>query len=235
MKAGGRAPAIGTNATITSHMTRADRADLQKVAQARGKQAKAHVDVYAKQLRADFEEQLSAIYSFDQEEVWKQAVLAAAAAVKEAQREADEAIAARCEELGIPAAFRPSLNISVGWSSRGENLVNERRVELRRKAETRIAAVAAEAKAAIDAAVLNTTTELLVSGLSTDEARKLAELLPTVEELMPPIDIRDLKSVSMIAAKGESRNAYWNQYEARRALEARNAAWLAEAGLADDE
>jgi hypothetical protein len=39
----------------------------------------------------------------------------------------------RCNALGIPAKFRPEY--SSGWTYRGENFHNERRVELRKVAQ----------------------------------------------------------------------------------------------------
>jgi hypothetical protein len=61
---------------------------------------------------------------------------------------ATNAIDEECERLGIPKQFRPG--IAIGWRSHGENAVRERRVELRRVAQTRIAAIEKSARQEIE-------------------------------------------------------------------------------------
>jgi hypothetical protein len=69
------------------------------------------------ELLAEFEQQLASVYSYDQHRTWKAATEAAGKAVSEAKKQ----IAARCEELGIPARFAPT--VEYVWSGRGENAV----------------------------------------------------------------------------------------------------------------
>jgi hypothetical protein len=64
---------------------------------------------------AELEQQLASIYRYDQDEVWQEAAKAAQKVIGPAQ----EAVAARCKELGIPERFAPSINWT--WSGRGEN------------------------------------------------------------------------------------------------------------------
>lgn len=106
-------------------MTRSDRDQLLRVLRQRVKVAKTEVDQRAAELRADFERQLAARYTFG-DEAW-QAITAEA---KLAVDEADARIADICRERGIPAEFRPGLNL--GWYGRGENAAKERRGELRK-------------------------------------------------------------------------------------------------------
>jgi hypothetical protein len=80
-------------------MTKADRESLQKVCRLRAKVAKADVVALAAQRKAAFEKEMATIYSFDDDSVWKQAMLAATAAVEEAK----QVIHRRCKELGIPS------------------------------------------------------------------------------------------------------------------------------------
>ena len=64
-------------------------------------------------------------------EVWSAAADSGRKAIEIAQATVDD----RCEELGIPKRFRPS--IQAVWSGRGENAVKSRRDELRRVAQTK--------------------------------------------------------------------------------------------------
>jgi hypothetical protein len=95
--------------------------------------AKTAVAARAAQLVADFETQLDMHFGYDTDEVWKAAVEKALAAVAEAQ----VTVAAQCRELGIPSEISPGIDI--GWRSRGQNAVRDRRAELRRLAYKHIA------------------------------------------------------------------------------------------------
>lgn len=79
-----------------SEITKAERTDLAKLARLRERVAKEDAGVRAAELKTDLEKQLSAIYSFDQDEVWQ----AATEAVEEAAAQANDAISARCAEMG---------------------------------------------------------------------------------------------------------------------------------------
>jgi len=113
-------------------MTRGDRQELAKLARLRERVAKADASRRAAELKADFEQQIAAIYSFDDDDVWR----ASRAAVSEETDRANAAITQRCRELGIPDEFAPS--VASGWISRGQNAAKGRRDELRRVAYTRI-------------------------------------------------------------------------------------------------
>ena len=91
------------------------------------------------ELLADFENQMGQEYRFDEDEVWEKATKAAEREVAKAQAQ----VAARCRELGIPDRFAPAL--SLDWHDRGyDNLLEKRRDELRRMAQTQIEAIEAE-------------------------------------------------------------------------------------------
>src|SRR4051794_20621472 len=102
-------------------MTNSERNSLLQVLRMRARVAKADLASRSATLRADCEAQLAAIYHWDQDDVWREAVTAANEAVEVAKRQ----IAQRTRELGIPAAFRPDLNVS--WYGRGENASTSRR------------------------------------------------------------------------------------------------------------
>jgi hypothetical protein len=84
-------------------MTRLEREDLRRLARYQATLAKAAAGRRAAELRADFKEQLAAIFLFDDDAVWKAAMVAADEAVDGAKKR----IAARCNELGIPQRFHP--------------------------------------------------------------------------------------------------------------------------------
>jgi hypothetical protein len=103
-------------------------------------------------------------YRYDQDEVWKAATEAAAAAVAVAK----QTVADRCAELGIPARFAPTVGFS--WRERGENLVKERRDELRLVAKSRIAAIEKAACTKIEMLCLDAQSQILAHGLTSASA-----------------------------------------------------------------
>ncbi len=161
-----------------SKMTRAERDDLIQILKGRRRVAKHAVDQRAAELLADFEQQLATEYKIDAT-AWKDLTTAANLAVKAADHE----LARRCRELGIPEHFRPGLSLS--WYNRGENADRQRRVELRRVAETRIAALAKAALTAIETKALDGQERLVQGALESAEAQAFMASMPTVEMLMP--------------------------------------------------
>ncbi len=176
---------IGSNA-----MTRAERTDLGALIRRREKLLKTAAKQRALELIADFEKQISAVFSYDDDETWGKAYSAAEHAVNEAKA----VVAQRCRELGIPAEFAPDL--SLGWYGRGENAVNQRRTELRRVAKTKIDALEARAKTEIERVSVEQQTALISDGLTSEAAQAFLAQMPTAENLMPMIDIEQIKSLS---------------------------------------
>lgn len=168
-------------------MTRGERDDLARVARLRAKVARTNVGQREAELLADVEEQLAAEYAFT-DEAWADLTKGAAEAVAEADRQ----VAELCRQRGIPEDFRPGL--TVGWYGRGRNAVPARRAELRKVAQTRIAAAAKAAKAAIEAREADVLTELLAGGLTSDAARSFLESIPSAAALMPPLQVRELET-----------------------------------------
>jgi hypothetical protein len=164
----------GSNNHAGTPISRAERQDLLKIARLRQKVAISETGQREAELRADFEQQLASIYSFDNNETWA----AAAKAAQAAAARADSEIKAECQKLGIPARFAPGM--SCLWYGRGENASAQRRVELRKVATTRIAAIAARARAEIERASAAIQSELLTIGMS-DEARALLDKMPNAQ------------------------------------------------------
>jgi predicted nucleic acid-binding Zn ribbon protein len=118
------------------------------------------------------------------------------AAAKKAAAEANTALAVRCRERGIPEDFQPRL--SLGWRDRGENVFGERRAELRKVAQTQVAALVKEAKLAIDREAAEQLTQLASMGIISQEARAFLGNMPRAEELLPPIDALKLPGDKLV-------------------------------------
>lgn len=170
-------------------MTKAERTELGQLIRKRERVMKAAAAERSAHLLAEVERNLAAVYAFDDDAVWQKATEAAQKAVREAR----QTIIDRCGELGIPAEFAPGLNL--GWYGRGQNASASRRAELRKVAQSRIAAMEREAKTKIERLSLEAQTEVIANGLETDAARAFLEKVSTVDDLMPSLDVQEIKSL----------------------------------------
>lgn len=186
MTGGLRGWAAAPPSTLPAAMTTAERTSICVILRRREKLQKAAAAARAAELRADAERQLSAMFSYDADAVWKKAYEAAQAEVHKAKL----AIAARCAELGIPKQFAPGLGM--GWYRRGENVVAERRAELRRLAYARIDAMQRDAIVQIEMRSVELQEQVMRGGFATDAAHKFLDALPAPASLMPPVDVRQL-------------------------------------------
>lgn len=169
-------------------MTRHEREGLAKLMRQRERVAKGAAAARSAHLLAEFEAQLDRRYSYNEDEVWG----AAATAAKEVVAQAQIAIAKRCEDLGIPRQFAPGL--SVGWYDRGRNAMAAERAEMRRLAKRRIEEIEAKARTVIEAASIEAQERLMLGGFTTDAARTYVESLPSVEALMPSVDVAQVQA-----------------------------------------
>jgi hypothetical protein len=170
---------------MTNGMTRGEREDLQRLVRQREKVLKSAAKQRSKELLADFESQIAAEYRFDDDAVWAAAAKAAEIEIGKAQQR----VSARCQELGIPKQFAPSLHLS--WSHRGYgNSLAERRAELRRSAQAQIAGMEQAAVVNIELASVEAQTQITVAGLTSEAARGFLSELPSVESLMPALSYR---------------------------------------------
>lgn len=185
--------------TDQDRMTRTERQELGQLIRKRERVMKAQVAERGAAMLAEFENQIGAIYSFDQDETWAKAMQEAEKAVEEGNK----VVAARCKELGIPKEFAPS--IAMAWFERGQNMVAARRTELRRMAKTRIAAIEKEAISKIERLSLEAQTEVVANGLVSNAARDFLERMPTLEVLMPSLDARKLKEIN---DRSHKKNGY---------------------------
>jgi hypothetical protein len=181
-------------------ITKSEREDLARLIRNRERVMKAAAAQRSAELRAEFEQQMASEYSYDQDEIWKQATEAANAAVKIAQK----TIAERCGELGIPTRFGPSVYMS--WSDRGENATKQRRAELREVAKSRIAAIEKAACTRIEMLCLDAQSQILAHGLTSAAAIEFFDALPTVEVLMPPLEMGPIEQML------QARKAEFSRY-----------------------
>lgn len=174
-------------------MNKAERDELAKILKARARVANRVVEQQAAKLQADVEQQLATRYKID-EAAWADLTLAATQAVEQADAE----LAMRCRALGIPEEFRPGLTVS--WYGRGENADAKRRTELRRLAYAKIEALAQQAWVAIETAALDGLTQLAAGALQSAEAQAFLAAMPTVEALMPALDVSTLGALALPGA-----------------------------------
>lgn len=168
-------------------LSRNETHDLSMIIKDRTKVLKAHAEEQAAHCMADFEKKLAAIYSWDQDEIWKAAAEKAMEVVKEAQGQ----VAKRCEEMGIPKSFAPALSVS--WQGRGENALSQRRTELRRVAKASIEAMTKAAITKIEKQSLDLRTQVVGMGLLSSDAKFFLESLAPVEEAMHSLDFGEIE------------------------------------------
>ena len=198
-----------------SRMTARERTDLIRLATERATVLKSQAGVYAVQLEADFEDQISQLWSFDQDKIWEQAYREAQEVITTALRKARARVDEHCEALGIPEPFRPEIVGGVAWVERGENRVNERRTEPRRKAKARIEVMTKEAKQAIDARTLEVKTELLADGITSEAGKVFLAAMPTLEQLMPRLDPAEVRLLDAPKVRESWRSSYEQDRRAR--------------------
>jgi hypothetical protein len=122
-----------------------------------------------------------------QDRLWANAVTIA----REAAAKANDVIREQCVAIGIPADQAPHLVL--GFSSRSSDYADRsRRAELRKLADTRLAALTKTVKVMIDQQALDFEEQLIIGGLESDDARSRVDSMPTVAELMPPLSLDDL-------------------------------------------
>lgn len=161
--------------------------DLGMIIKERAKVLISHVASQKAAMLADFEQKIAAVYSFDQDAVWQEAMQIATEAAKKAQ----EMVAQRCEERGIPKPFAPGLQVY--WHGRGENAVKERRDELRRVAKAQIEAMGAAAEVKINQEALDLRTQVVAMGLLSDAAAEFLQSLAPVERSMQQLNLQDIE------------------------------------------
>ena len=170
-------------------MTRADISNLERLIRKQERVCLTALDQREAELKADFERHIAVVHYYDQDEVWKKAYTEA----KEIAQQAKAQIAARCEEMGIPEEFAPTLDVH--WYRRGENAVKDRRDELRRKAMAEIAALKKSGRTQVEIWSLNAQTKLASKTLTSEAAKTFLDEMPSTTELMPKLEYQHVTSL----------------------------------------
>jgi hypothetical protein len=180
-------PSDNSSNSISNSISKSEREELIRLNKEREKVLIAGIKQRALEMMAELENTLGSVFRFDDDQIWAQAMKAAEAEVAKANQK----IAARCGELGIPARFAPTLDLC--WSSRGsDNAVAVRKAELRRMAQTRVAADEQKAMVEVQVACLEARTQLTVAGLTSEAARGFMERLPDIKTLMPALSFSEV-------------------------------------------
>ena len=164
-------------------MTRYEGEKLDRLIRDMERVGKAENGARAAELFSDFQVQLAAKYSYDQDSVGTDAWKDAEEAAKKANRE----VIARCRERGIPPEFSPGLSVS--WRSRGENAVKERRQELEKVAKAEIDAYLKRANSNVSHVAAKVRVDLTAGLIETDAAKKFLAGMPKAAELMPKLSL----------------------------------------------
>lgn len=178
-------------------MTKGERDQLLQLVKKREKVMKVKAQERSAILLAEFDAQSAKVHHWDEDAVWATVKAEADAAIEKAQL----AIAARCQQLGIPTEFAPGLQMF--WHGRGHNAVSERRAELRRAAKSKVEAIEKEALSKIEAMSLEAQTEIIAHGLESETAKAFLESMPKIEALMPPVQVQEIQR--LIEAKRQER------------------------------
>lgn len=168
-------------------LSRNETHDLSMIIKDRTKVLRAHAEEQAAACLVDFERKLATRYNFDEDEVWKAATEDAQIVVRESQ----DIISKRCEELGIPRTFAPTIGMS--WYGSGENALASRRGELRRVAQASIEAMKKAAITKIEKQSLDLRTQVVAMGLLSADAKLFLESLAPVEDAMQSLDFVEVE------------------------------------------
>ena len=163
-------------------INRRDFRDLLAISQLNAKVAKNAIQERCAHVLAIGERRLAAEYDRT-DTFWADAM----SSLDEAAAVAWSIVHERCDALGIPTEFRPS--IEVEWFRRGENGMASRRRELRILLHAEVAAMAQTAVARVDRLTAEVQVELLTCQLQQEAALVVARSMPSVDELIPNVSM----------------------------------------------
>ncbi|MEY2539320.1 MAG: hypothetical protein QOG67_3060 [Verrucomicrobiota bacterium] len=159
------------------------------------------------QVVAQGEADIARLYKTDHKPEWAQLYKEASAIVQKLNARIRDDL----EAEGKSVQFAPSADLH--WSSRGENAESVRRAELRKVLVTESKAQQEAACVAIDLYSVRAQRELLTCGLETDIAREILAARPTLENLMPSLQLSDLEKKLEVrtSAIKDNDNLPWHQ------------------------
>jgi hypothetical protein len=166
-----------------TRMTAGERHELKTLANERARLAMTQVRSLAADRLVELNRQLEATWAiedFEIGEMWKE--------LRETANAANAKIAARCDELGIHPDMRPRITTGFGRPS----IDSTRRAQLRQMAKDENEAAIKRAAHQIDTWRLETRTNLVREGLTSDAAMSFLESMPGAADLLPAITADDL-------------------------------------------
>jgi hypothetical protein len=175
--------------TESNSMTKGERTEIDRLMRDRARVAKNEIESHAVRVLANIEAQLAAVYP-ENHTAWADLT----EHTRQLLADADTQLAERCRQLGIPERFRPSIDFH--WHGRGENALKDRRAELRRVAQTELAARVKAAKNEVDRRTVDLRTQLAAGMLESPQAKDFLNAMPSVDDLIPPITLDDLKAIA---------------------------------------
>lgn len=177
---------------MSEQMTKRDREQLAQVAKMRSRVAKASVEQRELVLRSQVEDELQAVFAAEDDLAAKGEEIA-----MDLARRANTELVEKLDELKIPDHFRPQIGVAKVESllrPRQESNAS-RRITLRTIAGARIKTLGAAAKVEVDRQCADTVERLITGGLSTEEAQKFLDEMPTIDELMMAPSVAELEAV----------------------------------------
>jgi hypothetical protein len=179
--------------TNQQRMTKSELDTIGRALRARVKAAKASIIALGPKLKAEFEVQLAVSYPASGDPVWKVALHE----VYECYIVQQKVVEERCEELGIPKRFCPTLTPpgwSDGWRTSCADF-KDYRAEMRRLAATQIDDMLKSRLAQLELDSANIQFELMSNGCVTDAAKDFMARLPSIEQLIPPLKVSEVEAL----------------------------------------
>ena len=139
-------------------------------------------------------------YLPEDDPLWHELYTGAEKFVQQAQKTSE----ADFQSKGVPPECAARLTLS--WWDRGRNTFTKERAEMRKVAYARIDELEKRAKVQIEQASLEIQTKLATLALESSEARAFLDNMPSVETLMPTIELSGLEKKLLTTASED-----WDQ------------------------
>ena len=155
-------------------------------------------------LRAAFEVELNTYYPLRTDPLWAEAF----SEVVEQYKLSQAKVEARCDELGIPSRFRPSIRQPT-WEMGGLNTIKELRADMRRTAYAQIKDLVQERVEEHERKAANAQLEIFAHGCITPLAQEFFDRLPKIDDLIKPISAKEV--YNLLEGKAPERVNSWER------------------------
>jgi hypothetical protein len=171
-------------------MSKIEKEDLLRLNKNIIKARETAADEREKTIIADVKAQIAAKFSWTDDPIFEDAFRKADTAAKEQQHR----VSIRCKELGIAEKLAPRL-LGPIWCERWESMLKERRKELLEVGISKAKAIAASIKTEAKKDSVNFEIKVLSNTISSEAARNILDSLPSIETLMPKLDVSELETL----------------------------------------